>query len=131
MRIAFVTETWLPATDGIVTRLRATIRELRDGGHEVLVVGPPPREGHHAPARTDPGLTARTVPTIGVGFLYGGHRWGLPVPAVGGYLRAFRPDVVHVVNPVLLGCSDQVRRAHTAETAQPPDDRSMCPTRAH
>ena len=29
MRIAFVTETWLPSTDGVVTRMTSTVRELR------------------------------------------------------------------------------------------------------
>lgn len=112
MRIAFVTETWLPATDGIVTRLRATITELRHGGHEVLVIGPRPRAGHHAGAPANPGVTVRTVPTIGVGFLYGGQRWGLPVPAVASHLRTFRPDVVHLVNPVLLGIAGVVAARH-------------------
>ncbi|MEU4674444.1 glycosyltransferase [Amycolatopsis sp. NPDC023774] len=40
MRIAFVTETWLPSTDGIVTRLVATVRELHARGHDVLVIAP-------------------------------------------------------------------------------------------
>lgn len=103
MRIAFVTETWLPATDGIVTRLHATITALLDEGHHVLIVCPRSRLGNRADSRSDPRATVRTVPTIGFDFLYGGQRWGLPLPTVAGYLRHFRPDVVHLVNPVLLG----------------------------
>ena len=40
MRIAFVTETWTPAMNGIVTRLEFTAREFRRRGHEVLILAP-------------------------------------------------------------------------------------------
>ncbi|QYN20847.1 glycosyltransferase family 1 protein [Amycolatopsis sp. DSM 110486] len=98
MRIAFVTETWLPSTDGIVTRLVATVRELHARGHDVLMIAPE-AGGPSGLA----GARVRTVPTVGAKFLYGGKRWGLPLPRVADHLREFDPDVVHLVNPVLLG----------------------------
>lgn len=97
MRIALVTETWLPSTDGVVTRIASTVRELRAAGHDVLIVAPGPAESDFD------GAEVRTVPAVGVSWVYGGKRWGLPLPRVGRQLRDFRPDVVHVVNPVLLG----------------------------
>jgi glycosyltransferase involved in cell wall biosynthesis len=97
MRIAFVTETWLPSTDGVVTRITSTVRELRAAGHEVLVVAPGPTEDGFA------GAEVRAVPTVAFRWIYGGKRWGLPLPRVGRILRDFEPDVVHAVNPVLLG----------------------------
>ncbi|MFI5615068.1 glycosyltransferase family 4 protein [Amycolatopsis sp. NPDC051903] len=97
MRIAFVTETWLPSADGIVTRLVATVRELHAAGHDVLVIAP------DGASTALTGAEVRTVPTFGAKFLYGGKRWGLPLPRAGRYLREFDPDVVHLVNPVLLG----------------------------
>ncbi len=102
MRIAFVTETWVPSVDGIITRLQATITELLQSGHQVLVIAPrPPRS---APAvRVQDGIQVRTVPTVRFRFVYGGQAWGLPVPRVDRYLREFAPDVVHLVNPVLTG----------------------------
>jgi len=107
LRVAFVTETWLPSTDGIVTRLLATCRELLDAGHDVLVVCPRPGMPATGQSADSPQVPSQvrvcTVPTVGAAFLYGGQRWGLPVPAVGRYLRQFGPDVVHVVNPVFLG----------------------------
>jgi glycosyltransferase involved in cell wall biosynthesis len=108
VRIAFVTETWLPSTDGIVTRLVATIRELRKAGHEVLVVAP------RGESMGMPGVQVVGVPTVGWRFIYGGKRWGLPMPRVGRYLREFRPDVVHAVNPLLLGIAATAssRRQH-------------------
>ncbi|HEX5401675.1 MAG TPA: hypothetical protein VFX16_05155 [Pseudonocardiaceae bacterium] len=50
MRIAFVTETWLPSTDGVVTRITSTVRELRAAGHEVLVVAPGPADAGYVGA---------------------------------------------------------------------------------
>ncbi|AEJ38592.1 glycosyl transferase group 1 [Sulfobacillus acidophilus TPY] len=97
MRIVFVTETWHPSTDGVVTRITATLRELKRMGHELLVVAP--RGG----APEFEGIPVRDVPNISVGFIYGGKPWGLPMPRVAHYIRQFNPDVVHVVNPFVIG----------------------------
>lgn len=97
MRIALVSEVWLPSINGVVTRLAATVRELRALGHEVMVIAP---RGGDADFH---GATVRGVPTASVRFIYGGKPWGMPMPRVTGWLREFRPDVVHVVNPVFLG----------------------------
>lgn len=107
MRVAFVSETWLPSTDGVVTRLVATCRELVRTGHEVLMVAPRPTPGLE-PAEPVAGVDVREVPTVGFKFIAGGQRWGLPVPAVARHLRDFRPDVVHVVNPAFLGVAGVV-----------------------
>ncbi|MHC0551169.1 hypothetical protein [Salinicoccus sp. CNSTN-B1] len=40
MKIAIVTETFLPSTDGIVTRLTKAIDYFIREGHEVLVIAP-------------------------------------------------------------------------------------------
>ncbi len=97
MRIAFVTETWLPSTDGVVTRVRETVRELKRRGHEILIVAPQGGES------TFEGITVKSVPTFSVSFVYGGKPWGIPLPRVQKFLDDFRPDVVHVVNPFILG----------------------------
>jgi glycosyltransferase involved in cell wall biosynthesis len=97
VRIAIVTETWQPSTDGVVTRLCATVSELCRLGHQVLILAPAGSEPRFASA------TVRGVATVRVPFVYGGKRWGLPTPQVARELREFAPDVVHVVNPILLG----------------------------
>lgn len=97
MRIAFVTETWLPSTDGVVTRMTSTIRELRRSGHDVLIIAP---EGGNQDYL---GATVRGVPTFALRRVYGGKSWGFPMPRIGGYLREFEPDIVHVVNPMMMG----------------------------
>ena len=40
MRIAIVTETFVPATDGICTRLANFVVQLKEIGHEVIVISP-------------------------------------------------------------------------------------------
>lgn len=97
VRIAIVTETWRPYVDGVVTRLSATVQMLRREGHQVLVIAP---EGDE---RSFEGAQVRGVSTFRVPFIYGGRPWGYPLPVVGRYLDEFRPDVLHVANPIMLG----------------------------
>lgn len=40
MKIALFTETFLPKVDGIVTRLKHTVKHLQRLGHEVLIFSP-------------------------------------------------------------------------------------------
>lgn len=92
-----VTETWWPSTDGVVTRVTATVRELKRMGHELLLIAP--RGGD---SRFE-GIPVIGIPTISVRMIYGGKPWGIPLPRVDEAIRQFQPDVVHVVNPFLLG----------------------------
>lgn len=96
MRIALVTETWRPSLDGVVTRLDHTVTELVRRGHNVLVLAP--TEG---PALA--GVVQQRTRGFVVPFIDLRRRWGLPDPRLTGVVRAFAPDVVHVVNPVLMG----------------------------
>ncbi len=96
LRVAVVTESWRPNVDGVVTRLDNTVRELRRAGHEVIVVAPSIDPGMD-------GLTQCRTPTLSLGWLYGGRPWAIPGRVVGRALKEFQPDVVHVVNPVLMG----------------------------
>lgn len=96
MRIALFTETFLPKVDGIVTRLRHTVEHLQRMGDQVLVISP------------DGGLTEyKGAKIYGVsGFplpLYPELKLALPRPAIGYILKQFDPDLVHVVNPAVLG----------------------------
>jgi glycosyltransferase involved in cell wall biosynthesis len=96
VKIAFFTETFLPKVDGIVTRLTRTIEHLVDAGDDVLVVCPEGAPTEHAGARVV-GVPAMPLP------LYPELKLALPRPAVSDALDDFRPDLVHVVNPAVLG----------------------------
>jgi glycosyltransferase involved in cell wall biosynthesis len=96
LRIAFFTETFLPKVDGIVTRLTRTVEHLVSGGDEVLVFCPEGAPSHFAGARVI-GVPAMPLP------LYPELKLALPRPAVSDALDSFGPDLVHVVNPAVLG----------------------------
>ncbi|MEX2540794.1 MAG: glycosyltransferase [Trueperaceae bacterium] len=97
MRIALFTETFLPKIDGVVTRIVRTLEHLRDLGHEVLIFAP-----HHPPPEYA-GFRVVRVPGVPFRPWYPELVLGMPRPRLGRELDAFAPDVVHVVNPVILG----------------------------
>jgi glycosyltransferase involved in cell wall biosynthesis len=102
MRIAFVSEVFLPAVDGVVTRLRRTLEELHRSGDEVMVIAPAGGPPSYAQA-TVVGMRPLRMPLYPDGDGYPEKRFSLPGPALGRSLAAFAPDVVHAINPMLLG----------------------------
>lgn len=95
MRIAIVTETFYPATDGICTRLANFVVGLRDLGHQVIVISP------DLGIKDYQGIPVYTIDSINLP-LYGTRKWGKPSRQVKGILQAFKPDVIHAVNPISL-----------------------------
>ncbi|WP_216919427.1 glycosyltransferase family 1 protein [Synechococcus sp. CCAP 1479/9] len=96
MKIAFFTETFLPKVDGIVTRLTKTVQQLVLAGDEVLIFCPEGAPDGYMGARVV-GVPAMPLP------LYPELKLALPRPAVSEALDRFGPDLVHVVNPAVLG----------------------------
>ena len=98
MKIAIVTETFLPSTDGIVTRLTKAIDYFIREGHEVLVIAPDLGVYDYKGAKVI-GIKPITFP------FYRYRKWGVPSRKVYHELKKFQPDVVHAVNPILLATS--------------------------
>lgn len=98
MRIALFTETFLPKVDGIVTRLRHTIDHLQRTGDQVLIFAPDGGITEYKGAKVY-GISGFPLP------LYPELKLALPRPAIGHALEEFRPDIIHVVNPAVLGLS--------------------------
>ncbi len=96
MKIAFFTETFLPKVDGIVTRLTKTVQHLIEAGDEVYVFCPEGCPRNYMGANVV-GVPAMPLP------LYPELKLGLPGPAVSDALDSFQPDLIHVVNPAVLG----------------------------
>jgi glycosyltransferase involved in cell wall biosynthesis len=96
LKIAFFTETFLPKVDGIVTRLTKTVQHLVAAGDEVLIFCPEGAPDTYMGARVV-GVPAMPLP------LYPELKLALPRPAVAEALDRFQPDLVHVVNPAVLG----------------------------
>ena len=78
MRIAIVTDAWVPQVNGVVRTLTATRRELEAMGHDVLVVSPD----------LYPSIPCPTYPEIRLAVARAA--W------VGERLRDFAPDAVHL-----------------------------------
>ena len=100
--MAIATESFLPSLNGVTTSVCRVAENLREQGHKAMIIAPGP-----APA-TYAGHVVRTLPAVPVR----GFRAGLPTGAVRRALRDFRPDVVHVASPFLVGA----RGLHNAET---------------
>ena len=98
MRIAIFTETFLPKIDGIVTRLCRTIENLTQHGYEVMVVCP---EMENIPSEFA-GASVYGLPAVPLP-LYPELKLAFPGPTIGRLLRSFQPDIIHVVNPAVLG----------------------------
>ncbi|RMF21545.1 MAG: glycosyltransferase family 1 protein [Cyanobacteria bacterium J083] len=96
MRIALFTETFLPKVDGIVTRLRHTIDHLQRNGDRVLVVAPEGGITEHKGAKVHgvPGIPLPLYPEL---------KLALPPLGTKKVLEEFQPDLIHVVNPAVLG----------------------------
>lgn len=101
MRIALVTEVFLPAVDGVVTRLCGTLEELVRAGDEVLVIAPAGGPPSYAGVPVVP-APALPVPLYPDGDGYPAKRVSLPTRTLGRALRAFAPELIHAVNPFLL-----------------------------
>jgi len=97
MRIAFFTETFLPKIDGVVTRLVRTLDQLAALGHHAIIFAPA------NPPQSYAGFNTVRVPGVPFRPWYPELFLGMPRPRLGRELDRFHADVVHVVNPVVLG----------------------------
>ena len=86
MRIALVTETFYPATDGTTTTLKAVADGLVDRGHTVELIAPGPGLGNY---RGRPVHRIRPLEPVGA--------------QVRSALDRFEPDLIHVTSPGSLG----------------------------
>lgn len=94
MRIAIVSESFLPTVNGVTTSVRKVLDHLRERGHEAMIIVPAagaPREYAGFPVHEVPALAYRQFPV------------GLPSPQVQSLLAEFQPDVLHAASPFLLG----------------------------
>jgi glycosyltransferase involved in cell wall biosynthesis len=98
MRIALFSETFLPKIDGIVTRLCQTVAHLQSEGHQVLVICPEGAPSEYKGAQVH-GVSGFPLP------LYPELKMALPRPSIAYALDRFKPDLIHVANPAVLGLS--------------------------
>ncbi|MGO8947628.1 MAG: glycosyltransferase family 4 protein [Ktedonobacterales bacterium] len=98
MRVALVTENFLPKLDGVTRTLAMLLEYLQRNGHQAVVIGPEGSPRWYAGARI---FGAHGIPLP----FYPELRVSLPEPVLEGRLSRFHPDVIHVVEPVILGAA--------------------------
>src|SRR5918994_1176675 len=108
MRVALVTESFLPYVSGVTVSVDALARGLGARGHEVLVIAPEP--GHaEAPMPVGspgpepsyawlPSYELRAVVPLGYRMA-----WPSPLAAAWRAAREWHPDVVHAHSPFVPG----------------------------
>jgi phosphatidylinositol alpha 1,6-mannosyltransferase len=96
MRVAIVTESFLPQVNGVTNSVRHVVDHLIDNGHEALIIAPAPGIGDYRGVRV---VRARSVSVP----MYKSFPLGLPDRSVEEALAEFGPDVVHLASPIALG----------------------------
>ena len=93
MRIALLTEVFLPKIDGVVTRTTRHLDQLAELGHEVLIFAPgnPPERYAGFEVVPIPSRSLKVYPEV---------MHGMMGPRTFRRLREFDPDIVHAVNPI-------------------------------
>jgi phosphatidylinositol alpha 1,6-mannosyltransferase len=101
MRIALVTESFLPDVNGVANSVVRAAEHLMRRGHEPLVIAPqpPPEKRRTALDLPYPVIRIPSFPMPG----YPQIRLGLPTPALTGTMRAYGTEVVHLASPFVLG----------------------------
>jgi glycosyltransferase involved in cell wall biosynthesis len=96
MRIAIITENFLPKLDGVTHTLALLLEYLQENRHQALLLGPESGMEHYA--------GAEVVGTAGVPLpFYPELKFNFFRPLFLRCLSDFHPDIVHLVDPIFLG----------------------------
>ncbi len=97
VRVAIVSECFLPVVNGVTNSVLRVVEHLIAGGHDVLVIAP----GPDVPA-SYAGAPVVRVPSVGLP-LVTSMPVGVPSRRILTALRRFAPDVVHLAAPFVVG----------------------------
>jgi phosphatidylinositol alpha 1,6-mannosyltransferase len=98
VRVAIVTESFLPQVNGVTNSVLRVVEHLGRRGHDAMVVapGPGPEQYRHAPVRRVRAVDLPVISSLPI---------GVPSPKVHAALSEFAPDVVHLASPFVLGAA--------------------------
>ncbi|MCX7538062.1 glycosyltransferase family 1 protein [Corynebacterium sp. P5875] len=103
LRVAVVAESFLPNVNGVSNSVLRILEHLSAHGHEAIVIAPGARDFEEEVV-SYAGFPVVRVPTVMVP-LINSLPVGVPVPLVHRALRDFRPDVIHLASPYVLGAA--------------------------
>ncbi|MDE3719971.1 glycosyltransferase family 1 protein [Nocardiopsis sp. N85] len=98
LRVAIVTESFLPQVNGVTNSVCRVADMLAAQGHRALILAP----GHDGPTHQSgfPVVRTPSIPLPG----YRGFSLGLPARrTLTTAIRSFSPDVIHLASPALMG----------------------------
>ena len=100
MRVAVVTESFLPNVNGVTNSVLRILENLAQSNDQALVIAPT----SPATPKTYAGHQVRTTPVIPTqNFLPVNMPMGLPQRRLKHLIDGFRPDVLHLASPFALG----------------------------
>ncbi|MBB6378533.1 phosphatidylinositol alpha 1,6-mannosyltransferase [Pseudonocardia eucalypti] len=112
MRVAIVTECFLPTVNGVTNSVLRVVEHLRRAGHRALIIAPGTEREEYlgTPVVRVPAMELPVVNSMPV---------GLPTRRVLTALREFAPDVVHLASPFVVGARGlaAARRLHIPTVA--------------
>jgi glycosyltransferase involved in cell wall biosynthesis len=98
MRVAIITENFLPKLDGVTRTLVRLLEHLQTRGHQALLLGPESGMDYYA--------GAEVIGTAGLPFpFYPELKFNFFRPLFIRRLNEFDPDIIHLVDPVILGAT--------------------------
>jgi len=93
MRVAIVTESFLPSLNGVTNSVLRVLDTLAAEGHDAIVIAPTAPSGRHH--------GFRVIRTPAIPFMQ--FPVGIPNLTLQATLAEYKPDVVHIASPFLLG----------------------------
>ncbi len=99
VRVAIVTESFLPQVNGVTNSVLRVVEHLHARGHQALVVAPGtagPDRYLHAEVRRVRAVDLPVISSLPI---------GVPSPKVFNALAEFEADVVHLASPFVLGAA--------------------------
>ncbi|MCP1388076.1 glycosyltransferase family 1 protein [Corynebacterium sp. TA-R-1] len=101
MRVGIVAESFLPNINGVTNSVLRVLEHLKREGHEAIVIAPGAREfQEEVPDYL--GFEIVRVPTVRIP-LVDSLPVGVPTTTVTAALAEFKPDVIHLASPFVLG----------------------------
>ncbi|MBC6446448.1 glycosyltransferase family 4 protein [Actinokineospora xionganensis] len=96
MRVAIVTESFLPQVNGVSNSVLRIVEHLHQRGHQAMVIAPGagPDRYLHANVSRVPAVDLPVITSLPI---------GVPTPKILTDLADFEPDVVHLASPFVLG----------------------------
>ena len=96
MRVCIVTESFLPQVNGVTNSVLRLLEHLKSQGHKVLVVAPSGSATEYL------GFPVIHMPALQLK-RFGDARIAFPINRITSQIFEFKPDVIHLASPALMG----------------------------